>query len=37
MKCPWCEHENPVDVKFCGQCAASLMAALASTTGDITS
>jgi class 3 adenylate cyclase len=24
MKCPRCQHENPIGMKFCGQCAASL-------------
>jgi class 3 adenylate cyclase/tetratricopeptide (TPR) repeat protein len=27
MRCPRCEHENPAGMKFCGQCAAPLMAA----------
>jgi hypothetical protein len=27
MKCPRCQHENPVGMKFCGQCAAPLGAA----------
>jgi class 3 adenylate cyclase/predicted ATPase len=29
MKCPRCEHENPAGMKFCGRCAAPLMAACA--------
>ena len=27
MKCPRCAHENPEGMKFCGQCAAPLLAA----------
>ena len=27
MKCPRCKHENPAGMKFCGQCAAPIMAA----------
>ena len=24
MKCPKCQHDNPGDVKFCGECGAKL-------------
>lgn len=24
--CPWCQHENPAAVKFCGECGARLEA-----------
>ena len=24
MKCPRCKHENPAEVKFCGECGARL-------------
>jgi class 3 adenylate cyclase/tetratricopeptide (TPR) repeat protein len=26
MQCPWCQHENPAGVKFCGECGTKLEA-----------